>query len=90
MEAAALLALAEALLALAEALASLEAALEALAEAALEDELELPQPASIAPAPAMAATAAPPATNERLETFEFSIDILVLPFPYRPAIPPSV
>ena len=49
-----------------------EAALEdvALDEAAL-DEAEPPQPASIAPAPIIAAVAAPLATNERLETLEF-------------------
>ena len=49
-----------------------EAEAEAEAEALLE---LLPQPASIAPAPAIAATAAPPATNERLETLESVMDM---------------
>jgi len=57
--------------ALAEALLP-EADAEAEAEALLE---LLPQPASIAPAPAIAATAAPPATNERLETLESVMDM---------------
>ena len=51
-----------------EALAELEAAAEA---AALLEDAEPPaQPASIAPAPAMAAAAAVPVTNVRLETIE--------------------
>ena len=56
---------------LAEALAEPEALAEAEAEP-LAEALLLPdeQPASIAPAPATAATVAPPTTNERLDTFE--------------------
>ena len=60
-----------------------EALAEALADAeALEAEPdeELPQPASIAPAPTMAAAAAPPATNDLLETFASCTDISFNPF----------
>jgi len=50
---------------------SLAEALEALVLALLDAlALLFEQPASIAPAPTVAATAAPPATNERLETYE--------------------
>ena len=43
---------------------------------ALDEPPPEPHPASIAPAPAIAATAAPPATNDRLETLESLTDMV--------------
>ena len=74
---------------LAEALAALPEA-DADAEADAEALLELPpQPASIAPAPIMAAIAALPLTNMRLEMLESDMDMLS-PFLGLPTSPSGV